>query len=1338
MRKLLLPILFCALIGLTFPIRVQSQNIFINEFLASNLTVNMDSDYYAFSDWIEIYNAESYSVNLGGYFISFDAGELQKWKIPDNTIIEAEGYLLFWADENNIKQESLHTNFTLQREGGIICLWNPISELLHSVNYSQQEVDISYGLNPQLNTDWMFSGNPTPGLANSLAGFHSSERASKPEFSINGGVYDHSMSIAISSLSPGATIFYTLDGSKPTIESSVYTGPLSVNSTTVIRAFTYEDLLLPSRTITHSYLINEAISLPIISISMNHEYFWDDEIGFYVEGTNGLTGWEAGYGPSPKSNFNQNWRRPMHIEFFDEDHQPGFSTEAQVKVYGGWSRGAVIKSLAIYPEPGFDYRLFKEKSFTKYESFIIRNSGNDWPSTKIRDATLQSLAINKFDVDLQANRPAVLFVNGEFWGVLNIREKINEDYVKTNHGVDQESIDFIESYRTIKAGDKIHYNNMMSFLANNSLSSPANYQHFKTLVDVEECMNYFITGIYSGHGDWIYNNNNNLRIWRPRTQDGIWRWLLYDTDGAFQTSSSRGIASALAYSTILSELMENEEARSYFINTFSALLNNAFAPERAFHMIDSLKLLIEPDVSRHIAKWKNTDEYGSLAEWKTPGAEGYIQIDDGYMGPCLDSYAQWESKFGSMRNVAQQRPPWLLNELKTVFNLGEQTEVKCRVSDTKAGIIELNNILVMDYEGSDYYFNGQTLHFEAIPKYGYKFIRWEMVNYQNTTIGLIDKNSEWKYLDNGSNQGTAWAGTVFNDLSWEQGFAELGYGDGGEATILSYGSNSSDKHITTYFRKEFIADNADQFEQLNLNIQRDDGAVVYINGNEVLRLNMPEGVINYQTTALSAVGGDDESAFFHFNIPAEHLVNGSNIIAVEIHQISPTSSDISFDLQLSGLIMNGLDSTIISTQKFDHELSGNTNLLAIFEPAEVSKSLFINEFMAKNINFSWPNEEGDGKDWIEIYNDGDQTENIGGLYITDDLTNPKLYRIPLSDLSATSVPPKGFIVLYADGKPELGVLHLNMELNFSGEQIGLVEEIAHEVVVHDSLSYQAQIMDVSFGRYLDGTNNRIYMETPSPGVPNLLFYNDLKTGLYINEFLTDNINDTIDNRGEHEDWIELYNSNDYPVSIAGLFITDDLQNPGRSRISSQYADSTLIQPKGYMILWADNDLKQGVRHLNFKLDQGGEQIGLYQFVGPHLSVIDSLSFSYSQSNYSNGRYPDAGTSWYNFQNTTPGNTNILVTSTKSIDSDSKIHLFPNPSTGFIHMEMDLESIFNDGALKISIYNVNGQLVVQKILSVDYRMNILSESFDLRAYSKGLYIVKIQTARELITRRIVIQ
>src|ERR1051325_5473620 len=175
----------------------------------------------------------------------------------------------------------------------------------------------------------------------------------------------------------------------------------------------------------------------------------------------------------------------------------------------------------------------------------------------------------------------------------------------------------------------------------------------------------------------------------------------------------------------------------------------------------------------------------------------------------------------------------------------------------------------------------------------------------STLISVVPQGAEWKYLDNGSNQGTNWIFSTFNDVTWNSGPAELGYGDGDEATIVAYGPNASAKYITTYFRHQFFVDDPSQFPSLTLGLLRDDGGVVYLNGREVFRSNMP-ATQNYLTPASTTVDAANESTFFETDLNPNYLVAAANQFAGEIHQANGTSSDISFDLYLKALSITNL------------------------------------------------------------------------------------------------------------------------------------------------------------------------------------------------------------------------------------------------------------------------------------------------------------------------------------------------------------------------------------------------------------------------------------------------
>jgi hypothetical protein len=171
-----------------------------------------------------------------------------------------------------------------------------------------------------------------------------------------------------------------------------------------------------------------------------------------------------------------------------------------------------------------------------------------------------------------------------------------------------------------------------------------------------------------------------------------------------------------------------------------------------------------------------------------------------------------------------------------------------------------------------------------------------------SNVTLVTTGSVWRYRDTGEDLGAAWTAIGFNDAGWSSGPAQLGYGDGDERTIVGYGPNSGAKYITTYFRRSFLVGETADFTALNLRVLRDDGVIVYLNGSEVYRNNLPAGAVNDQTSASTAVGGADESTYYGVAINPGYLVPGTNLVAAEIHQSSGSSTDISFDFELTGIV----------------------------------------------------------------------------------------------------------------------------------------------------------------------------------------------------------------------------------------------------------------------------------------------------------------------------------------------------------------------------------------------------------------------------------------------------
>ncbi|MBK7379893.1 MAG: CotH kinase family protein [Ignavibacteriales bacterium] len=599
----------------------------------------------------------------------------------------------------------LHTNFKLDSQGGGLFLTSPLGGTADSIIYSTMPTDISLGRFPDGSINLNYFTQPTPGQSNSTLGY--TTIASPPSFSQAGGFYPGPLTLNLSSQDSGAMIYYTTDGSIPGDTSNLYVLPINILQTSAIRAVCYLSGALPSKTITNSYIINFETQLPVVSISTAPFNLWDDQWGIYVLGDSA----ESSY-PYFGANFWQDWERPIHIEMFEPDGSAAFSEDAGVKIFGNWSRGQAQKSLAVfmrdsYGDKEINYKIFDDKPISSFESIVLRNAGNDWGYSIFRDGLMQTL-VKDIGIDHQAYRPAVLFLNGEYWGIHNIREKVNETFIADNNNVNPDSIDLLEldgSYAL--AGSNFHYQNLLNFLETKDITVASNYDSVKMMMDISNFIRYEVSEIYFDNTDWP---GNNIKFWRPQTAGGKWRWILFDTDfgfGLFDQNAYRHNTLAFAledngpgwpnppWSTfLLRTLTLNSDFRNEFINTFADHLNSTFLSERVINLINEFRGTLLQEMARHKLKWP-------------------------------ESAVDWENNIEGMRQFSANRIVQLRGFIMDEFNLQGMGPVFIQSSYPGAGKIKINSIFVDDFPWFGQYFYSVSIKIKAIPNFGFKFVRWE-------------------------------------------------------------------------------------------------------------------------------------------------------------------------------------------------------------------------------------------------------------------------------------------------------------------------------------------------------------------------------------------------------------------------------------------------------------------------------------------------------------------------------------------------------------------------------------------------------------------------------------
>ncbi len=869
---------------LLFPVMAKAQ-VVINEFLASNTGVIVDPDYGESADWLELYNAGNSIVDLGAYYLTDNFNNLTKWQIPSGTQIEPKGFLIIWADGFD---NGLHTNFKISADGEELAILNSDGIFIDSVSFGVQEPNISMGRTPDGGPEWNFFTESSPGLSNYTQNFEGIVK-NKPHFNPLGGIFTSPLTVSVSNTF-GGDLRYTLDGSEPTESSPILNADLQIEKTTVVRARIFKANQVPGETVTNTYFIDENDSigeLPVVSLASDPDNFWDSITGIYVQ------------------DFKPEWEIPVNIELFENDgsDRAGFNLTAGTKVNGLYSWQLPQKMLGIYFRKEYgkgklEYPLLFDHDRSVFDDFALRASGSDWAYTLFRDGMAQSLTAENMDVDFQGFRACVVYFNGEYMGIHNMRSKVNEDFIVQNHKLGDRKIDMIENENYVETGSLDQYA-AFEALYHKDLSNQENYDAVAELMDIENFTDFIITEIYAQN----VSVDHNIMAWKPQ-DGGKWKWILNDLDRTFFNAGNNMIDYYADRKVIpLSALLENDDYRHYFGKRLADHLFTTFDPDRVKKMIDDFSSNIEEEVPKHIERWRGTtSDYGD----------------------AIPSVGYWNKEVDDMKVFADHRPPALLNDLQN-YGFQESQTLALLISPENEGTVNFNGIKIKQAESQGAYPKNEEIELFAEAKSGSDFVGWKILR----SNVIIDKEEVWKYNDSGSAAPVTWKNTDFDDSEWKEGQAELGYGDGDENTVVDFGGNSNDKHITTYFRKKFTIEDPGNLDNLKVNLKCDDGAVVYLNGVEVTRDNMPEGEIMYSTRASTAIGGGDESDFLVYPVDKALLDSGVNVIAVEVHQANPTSSDISFDVQLTAFTSDSSGLITSTTLNLTH--TEDLEVIALFE-----------------------------------------------------------------------------------------------------------------------------------------------------------------------------------------------------------------------------------------------------------------------------------------------------------------------------------------------------------------------------------------------------------------------
>ena len=635
-------------------VSTQAQTLIINELMQSNIDCIMD-DLNDFPDsWVELYNPTDASINLKNYKIGTKDKASEAWSLPIKTIA-AKGYVVIYCDKAGEDEgvSALHTNFRLESDkDGKLYLFkgSDIVDQLEGMA-KQPAPNIAYGRKSDGADEWGYQARPTPGASN--CGTVYQKVLGEPVFSTKGRVKIASGSNTRLTLSlpegapEGTKIRYTLDGSEPTENSQEYTSALFFNSTKIVRAKLFCEGYLSPRSTCHSYIFfpsNRKLTLSVVSIMTDNKYLNDAKIGIYVDGSYN----------SKQKNYEYNWRRPMNIEIFETSDQESVINQlGEMRVTGGATRGNMRKSLGIYAHKRFgekrlNYEFFPDQKpgMTDFKSIMLRNAGNDFDYLFMRDAIIQRTMAQHVDLDWQAWRPVIVYINGEYTGMLNIRERSNEDNIYTNYeGL--EDIDMIENDEELKEGTIDNFNAFKAFY-NESGHTLAEYAEW---MDWEEYINLMIENIYFNNQDFPGNNNV---IWRPQAEGGKWRWITKDTDfglGLYGSAADyntikwlydnkydydRNWANKPEHTILFRHLMEDIDFKTEFLSRAAIYMGDFLNEKGTREVWDAMYNMIKTEYPYHRELvnrwWPNYDnELSTARKWLNKRTDNvYKQLADYY------------------------------------------------------------------------------------------------------------------------------------------------------------------------------------------------------------------------------------------------------------------------------------------------------------------------------------------------------------------------------------------------------------------------------------------------------------------------------------------------------------------------------------------------------------------------------------------------------------------------------------------------------------------------------------------------------------------------------------
>jgi hypothetical protein len=696
--------------------------VIINEYSASNLSNYVDN-YDSQEDWIELFNTGNTSVNLSGYYLSDSSDDPTKWAIPSGLVIPANGYLVFWCSG---RDESLgnnhHTNFKLKQTKNNpdhVVFSDTNGTIINDFELQKTQVEHSMGRYPNGSSTWKIFLSPSLGNSNNGSNFTS--YASTPEMSLDAGFYLGTQTLEITTSEPNSFIRYTTNGNIPNGGDPLYTGPLTIDNTQIVKAIVIspDSEILPSFITFNTFFINVEHTLPVLSTSAN-------ELTVLLNG-------------------NINLRPHGTIEYFDTDGERKDFGYGEYNKHGqdSWQFDQRSFDYIARDEMGYhdaiNEKLMSLSERESYQKIIIRASGDDnYPgidsSAHMRDVFIQKLANkNDLNVDMRRGERTAVYANGQFWGVYSIREKVSDaDYTNYYYGQDKYNTQYLMNWGGTWAqygGSQAFtdWNTIHDYAKNNDLSNQTHYEYVANEIDVTSLVDYILINSYVVCTDWI---NWNTSWWRGLDQEGEhlkWGYVLWDEDATFNhyinyTNVPNENADAEPcypegiyldpeeHIVLLNNLLENDEFTQYYITRYMDLMNTAFQEEEMIGVLEGIENSLIPEMPQHFSRW----------------------------GGNMD---QWQGNVQKIKDFIGDRNEYLPEGLNTCYNLTGPYDVTLEIEPEFAGQIKFNSITIEndEYPWTGQYHGGVDMLIKAVQSNpNYVFDHWEIDNHTVPDNSLTD------------------------------------------------------------------------------------------------------------------------------------------------------------------------------------------------------------------------------------------------------------------------------------------------------------------------------------------------------------------------------------------------------------------------------------------------------------------------------------------------------------------------------------------------------------------------------------------------------------------------